>query len=631
MTPGAWGPYEPPPPPRRAGTMLEVLHRRVEELGSRPAFRVRRADRWEPISFRGYGALVRRFAKGLLALELPRGAAVGILGENRPEWVIAALGAMAAGLVPAGLPANGTPALWAEILANAGAAAVVVESPALLARLAPLRERLPALRLSVGMDGGEALPPGALDFAELLARGDGLPDERYRDSAAALRPDDLATLVYTSGTTGKPRGVRLTHRNLVFTADRLTASLGVAAEERLLSYLPLSHVAEQLVTVHLALWNGIEVCFSRGIDRLRDDLREVRPTLFFGVPRVWEKLRAGILAARDEGAEGLRGLARRRLFDRALAVGGRAWRLRQDGLPLPAALAIPEAALGRLVGGRVREGLGFDRLRAGFTAAAPIGFEVLDFFWSLGIPVLEVYGQSEGSGPTAVNTPAAYRVGTAGRPLPGVELRIATDGELLVRGGNVFAGYQGDAAATAEALDPEGWLHTGDVGTLDPDGFLRITDRKKQLLVTSTGKKVAPAPLEAILTAIAPVGHAVVVGEGRPYLAALLVLDGALAEAWAGARGIPYHGIAGLAGDPRLRAHLEQELEARVNARVARHEAIRRFAVLPSEFSAGDDGELTATRKLRRHVIARKWAEEIEALYPEGGGAARGRTGQPAA
>jgi long-chain acyl-CoA synthetase len=599
--------------------MLEALHRRADELGSRPAFRVRRAERWEPISFRGYADLVRRFAKGLLALDLPRGAAVGILAENRPEWVVADLGAMAAGLVPAGLPTTATPATWAEILAGAGAAAVVVETPALLARLAPHLPGLPGLR-QVLLIEGPAAPP-ALDLVDVLAAGAAVSDRRYRDRVASLRPDDLATLVYTSGTTGHPRGVRLTHRNLVFTADRLTSSLGVAAEERMISYLPLSHVAEQLVTIHLALWNGIEVAFSRGLDRLRDDLREVRPTLFFGVPRVWEKLRAGIEAA-VAGASPLR----RRLFRRALQAGGVAWRARQNGLPLRTAVALEEAALDRLVARRVREALGFDRLRAGFTAAAPIGFEVLDFFWSLGVPVLEIYGQSEGTGPTTVSSPTAYRVGTAGRPMAGVEVRIAPDGEILVRGGNVFQGYQGEEEATREALDAEGWLHTGDIGSLDSDGFLRITDRKKEVIVTSTGKKVAPAPLEAILTAIAPIGHAVVIGEGQKYLTALLTLDPALAEAWAQERGIPFTGLDGVAADPRLVAYLAGEIDSKLNARVARHETLRRVCILPVHFSAdGDDGELTPTRKLRRRVIARRWAAEIASLYGEAEGLS-GRT-----
>jgi long-chain acyl-CoA synthetase len=604
--------------------MIEVLHRRVEELGARPAFRVRRRSSWEPISFRGYGDLVRRFAKGLLALDLPRGGAVGILGENRPEWAVADLGAMAAGLVPAGLPSGGTPELWEEILASSGAVAVVVEGADAWARLAPRLPRLPSLRHAIRMDPA----PQVLDFDGVLARGDSVPDHRYRDSVAALRPGGLATLVYTSGTTGRPRGARLSHHNLVTTSARLTEGLGTAAEERLLSYLPLSHVAEQLVTIHLALWNGIEVCFS-GIERLRDDLRATRPTLFFGVPRVWEKLRAGVLEAVEGRADDRtpRALARRQLFRRALAVGGRAWRLRQEGLPLSPPLAVEGAVLDRLVSARIRAALGFDRLRAGFTAAAPIDFAVLDFFWSLGLPVLEIYGQSEGTGPVTVNAPAAYRVGTAGRPLPGIEVRIAPDGEVLVRGGNVFLGYQGDEAATAAVLDGDGWLHTGDVGSLDPDGFLRIADRKKELLVTSTGRKVAPAPLEAILNAIPPVGHAVVVGEGKPYLGALLALDPAQARTWAESRGIPFTGIDALAADRRLSDYLGAEIEAHLNSRVARHEAVRRFRIVPGEFAAGEEGELTSTRKLRRKAIARKWAAEIAALFPADEGTDRERTG----
>ena len=376
------------------------------------------------------------------------------------------------------------------------------------------------------------------------------------------------------------------------------------ADDRQLSYLPLAHIAEQMLTLHLPLQHGGCTYFVAALDRVPEALREVRPTIFFAVPRVWEKLQSAVGKAIAEAPP-----LRRRILAwarrQALAAGYAAQRGEK--------IALAAAFADRLVLGKVRARLGLHRVRHAASAAAPISLGTLEFFLSLGVPIFEIYGLSETSGPGTISTPGRFRTGSVGPAMPGMEIRLADDGEILMRGPNIFRGYRKDAEATAAALDAEGWLHSGDIGELDAGGFLRITDRKKELLVTSGGKKIAPAPIESRLREIEGVAHAVLVGEQRNFVAALLTLDPTALPTLAERLGSPARSLADGARCPLLRAFLGREIE-RVNGDLARFETVRKFEVLTTEFSV-DGGELTPTLKLKRKVVRQKFAERIEKLY----------------
>jgi len=588
------------------GTVIAALEAAARAHGPRPALHFRRGGAWRAVTWSEYREQAFAVARGLIALGLEPGRGVVVLSANRPEWFLTGIGAIAAGGVPAGLYTTSAPEQWLHVAGHAGAALAIIENPDLLARFAPLRDRLPELR-SVVLIEGEAGEGGVVPWAELLARGREAPVAELERRIAAQRPEDLATLIYTSGTTGPPKGVMLSHRNLTWTARAVAAAFAEQPDDAILCYLPLGHVAEQMVSVHAPMVEGASIWFAESLDKLAESLRDIRPTVFFSVPRVWEKMQAAI---EDAGRRNPRW--KRKLAAWARKVGLAAGYADQRGKRRPRLYPLAE----KLVFARVRERLGLDRARLCLCGAAPISRDTLEFFLSLGIPILEIYGQSECSGPATFSLPGRYRTGRVGTVAPGTELRIAGDGEILVRGPHVFLGYRGDPEGSREAVDGEGWLHTGDVGALDEEGFLSVTDRKKELIITSGGKNVGPQVIEVELQRIPAVAQAVVVGDGRRYLAALLTLDPERLPAAAAAAGSPARDPEAAAACPRFRAALEREVEE-VNARLARFETIKRFAVLPRLLTV-DAGELTPTLKLKRRVIYRHYAAEIESLYREG-------------
>ncbi|MCY1078628.1 AMP-dependent synthetase/ligase [Archangium lansingense] len=593
-------------------TMVQALHDQANRRQHRPALWTRKGRTYVPTSWHEYADRVKRFALGLHALGFQRGSALPILSFNREEWLVSDLAAMALGGVPVGVYITSSPEQIQYILDHCEACHLVVENEKHLATALTVRERVPGLRHIIVLDPPAApLPEGVLSYAEVLARGTGADEGPYWSAVNALQPEGLATLIYTSGTTGNPKGVMLSHHNLVWTGMQLMRATRMSGDdEALLSYLPLAHIAEQMLSIHGPLLVGAEVYFARALETVPEDLRDARPTLFFGVPRVWEKFKA-----RLEEALGQLPAARQSVvgWARGVASQRNALVMRHERVPLSleaqyqlARRTIFPALLGKL---------GFERTHFFSSGAAPIGRDVLEFFASLDIVIREVYGQSEVCGPTTLNTPDATRLGTLGRPLLGVELLIADDGEILVRGGGVCHGYFKDPAATAQLLH-DGWLHSGDVGHLDSEGFLHITGRKKELIVTSGGKKTAPSHIELLLKAVAPVGHALVIGERRNYLVALLTLDPERARSLARQNGWP-EDLAALAADPRLRQHLHEAIEREVNPRLARFETIKRFAVLAEDFTIAS-GELTPSMKMRRQVIEARHQALIESLYSEG-------------
>ena len=524
-----------------------------------PAYLEEQPDGWRPVPWSEAGARVEALTRGLLARGVRKGDAVAVLSRTRLEWALLDWAIMSIGAVVVGLYPTSSAAECEYILGHAEAVLAFAEDDEQAQKLESVRGSLPALREVIPF---ERLPE--LE-AEGRAAGDLQPEP--------VAEDDLATLIYTSGTTGPPKGCMLTHRNLVTAAIRVRNHTQEPGDVVLL-FLPLAHSFGRLAH-QAAAHHGTTLAFVADVARVPEALQEVRPTMLPAVPRVYEKIHANTLGEIERSSPLKRAIGR--------------WALRK-GASNPIA--------DRLVFSKVRQRLG-GRLRLGVSGAAPLSEEVMEFFHSLGVPVIEGYGLSETSSSTTVNDPEDFRIGTVGRPVDGAEVRIAEDGEILVRSETVFAGYYKDPEATAAAFAGDGWFRTGDVGEIDADGFVKITDRKKDLIVTAGGKNIAPQNLENALKTSRFVSQAIVVGDRRPYVAALLTLD----EAEVGASG-------------RDADEIAREVVDEVNRDRARTEQIKRYVVLPREFSL-DAGEVTPTLKLRRRVIHDHFASEIEALYAE--------------
>ena len=585
-------------------TVINALQATARAHPVRTAYARKDAGRWRETAWAEYHEHVRRTALGLMARGVGPGRNLAILSSNRPEWFLASLGAIATGGVPAGIYTTSAPEQCEYIAHHCEAVVVVVETLAHLHTFLACRERLPKLRTIVLLDG-VSTAEGVVGWDELRRGGETVAPGALDARIAALDPEACASLIYTSGTTGPPKAVMISHRNILWVARVVVQMLEVVPEDRGLCYLPLSHVAEQNLSLFGPIVAGCATYFAESLERVPDNLREVRPSFFFGVPRVWEKMQAALTVRIGTMSGG-----RRRLLEWARGVALRAGQAVERGQRPPLAMALARA----LVFKKLRRRLGLDRARICLVSAAPVTRDTLDFFLSLDIPVLEIYGMSECTGPATVSVPGGHRTGWAGRELPGSEVRIAEDdGEVLIRGPHVFLGYFKDEEATRAARDEDGFLHSGDVGERDADGFVRVTDRKKELLVTSGGKKTGPAVLESRLKQLPGVAQAVVVGDGRNYLAALLTLDPLRVAAAAAEAGSTAIDVGSAAACPVFRSHLERALEG-ANAHFARFEAIKRFSVLSSEFSV-DGGELTPTLKLKRRVIYKKYQAEIERLY----------------
>jgi long-chain acyl-CoA synthetase len=592
-------------------TLVHVLHEQATRYEHRPALWKRRGKTYVPTSWREYAQRVTRFALGLHALGFAAKGVLAIQSFNREEWLVSDLAAMALGGVPLGLYTTSSAEQIEYILGHSEAEFFLVENAKYLATALKVRERLPKLRHIIVMDAPDELPAGVLRYTDVLEKGTGADEGPYWERVNALEKDGLATLIYTSGTTGNPKGVMLNHHNLVWTTEKLLQAVSFGKDsKRMLSYLPLSHIAEQVLSIYGPLMLGAQVYFADSIDAVPQNLKEVRPTFFFGVPRVWEKFKAKA----EEGFRAQPPLRQKVLaWARGVATQYHTLALRHEKVPLP--LEAQYKLARKLVFAPLHERIGFDQVEYFSVGAAPIARAVLDFFASIDIIIREVWGMSELTGPGTINTVEATRLGSVGRPLVGVEVRIAEDGEVLIRGGNVCTGYFKEAAATAELLQ-DGWLHTGDVGVLDGEGFAHITGRKKEIIVTSGGKKTAPANIEQLLKGVAPVSQAVVIGERRNYLVALLTVDAEKLKAVAQAQGWSEEPGA-LVRDPRLRQYVEQAIEREVNPQLSKFETIKRIAILPEDFSI-DRGEMTPTLKVRRSAVEKNHAAAIEALYAEG-------------
>ncbi len=598
-------------------TLCSVFERTVNRLGDADALV------WGDTkhSWRAYREHVRDVALGLRELGVARGQFGVILSRNRPEHVIADLGLVHAGGTPVSLYTTLSPEQIQYITGHCEATVAFVEDATFLARLDAVRAQLPALKHVVLFDpasrsesgplhsGGEA--PNTVRWDELLAKGRAAHE---RDGKAfdtlwrQVKPDDTLTLIYTSGTTGHPKGVIDTHRSALWDITSTRMMLATSDADRIVSYLPLAHAADRFLTYYGSLISGHTTYFCPDVTQVLATLTDVRPTFFGAVPRIWEKLHAGIMAgiSREPDEQ------RKAMILGALEVAKQVIAREQRGDVVPDELRAKRTAV-EPVFAAIRGKVGLDKAAVTITGAAPTPKDVLEFFHAIGLRISEVWGMSELGVVSSVNPLDKIKIGSIGVMIPGVEAKIAEDGELLVRGGHVMKGYYKEPDKTAETIDADGWLATGDVATVDDDGYYTIVDRKKELIITAGGKNISPSNIESLLKFHPLVGQACVIGDNRAYLTALLVLDGQVAPAWAQARGIGATSVAELAQSSAVREELERAV-AGVNERVSRVESIRRWRVVQTEWTAESE-ELTPTLKLKRRVIHEKYAAVIEEMY----------------
>ncbi len=573
------------------------------ERPSTIAYQAKVGGRWQPTTWKTYADQIRTAARALIALGMPRGGKVSILGFNRPEWVIMDHAAMMAGGCPAGIYTTCSAEEVQYIVHHSESLVVLVENADQLAKVNAKRAELPLLKWIVMMKGATPGTGGdVLSWEDFLAKAEGAPEAELDKRIDAIEQADLATLIYTSGTTGPPKGVMLSHANLAWTSNTLLDMGGRRTDDVLLSYLPLSHIAEQMCSVHMPATNGACVYFAESIDKVPENLKDARPTVFFGVPRIWEKFHA-VLAGKLTEATG----AKKRLVEWARKVCREVNAYRDRGETPPTGLGLQYKLAHRLVISKIKQALGFDRVEQLFSGAAPIAPDVLEFFSSLDLPISEIYGQSEDCGPTSCNLKGKTKIGTVGPPIPGIECKLGEDGEILIRGPNVFLGYYKEPEATNETLK-DGWLCSGDLGAFDKEGFLSITGRKKEIIITAGGKNIAPKNIEAMIKQSPLVAEAVVIGDRRKFLTALVTLDEIAAKKLV-TDGIKPHEA------PQVRTAIQAAIDE-ANQSLARVEQVKKFAILPLPFGI-DSGELTPTLKIKRKVVAQKYATEIDAMYVE--------------
>jgi len=595
-------------------TICDHLQSAAADWGALPAYADRDGGPWQVLTWQQTRERVLRLAASFVALGLQPGEKVALMLPNRLEHVLADLGALHAGGVPVTFYPTLAPDQVAYMAANCDARIAVLDGAADLGRWQPVLAQLPGLRHVIVRDP-EACPAGEpyLSWSEFAALGEGQGPEAAQEVAGritAIRPEDPLTLLYTSGTTGNPKGVIVTHASAAYEVVATTVSGNARLHTRWVSYLPLAHIAERMFTLYLAIYNGwnVHFCHNASTD-LVATVSDVKPTAFFGVPWVWEKIQAGLqalLAAEaDEG--------RRAAVAAAMDTGLRYVRSCQYGRQASDELAAEFAAAEQAVLRPIRSLLGLGDAEIVVSAAAPLPPDVGAFFGGLGLRILDVYGMTETAGAFTVNTMTAFKLGTVGQPVAGTEVEIAADGEILTRGPLNTPGYLGLPEQTAELLDADGWLHTGDIGTLDDDGFVSVIDRKKELIITAGGENIAPAAIENLLVAHPLVGQALAYGDRRPYVVAVLTLDGEVARAWARARGIDAGSLAELAEHPEVLASVAAAVAA-ANAKLARVQQVKAWRLLPVEWTAESE-ELTPTLKLKRRVVHAKYADVIEALY----------------
>jgi len=596
-------------------TLRDLLERTATDSGEAPAYSDEAGDGWHTLTWAETHHRVLRLAAGFAALGLAPGERVALMLPNRSEHVLADLAAVFAGGLGVTFYATLAPEQIAFVAGDCDARIAVLDGAEQLARWQPVLGQLPGLKKIIVVDPA-ACPSGEPyltwdAFAALGEERHAADPELIARRVAAIVPEDPAALLYTSGTTGNPKGVLLTHHNILYELAAADALGIVPRGVRWVSYLPLAHIAERAFSIYLPIFTVGHVHFCPDAPQLVRVVGKVRPTAFFGVPRVWEKVRAGIEALfaleQDEG--------KRAAVAKAMETGQRYVESCQYGRVTSPELAQEFEAADAAVLAPIRALLGLDQAEIVSSAAAPLPPDVAAFFSGLGMKILDIYGMTETTGAFTTNTPDAFKLGTVGQVHPGIEVRIAEDGEICMRGPLCTPGYLNRPDLTADLIDADGWLHTGDIGSMDADGFLSVVDRKKELIITAGGENIAPAGIENLLVAHPLIGQALAFGDRRKYVVALLTLDGEVAPAWAKARGIEAGSLAALAADPVVHAEISGAVAA-VNERLARVQQVKRWRLLPVEWTAETE-ELTPTLKLRRRIVHAKYSDVLDTLYDD--------------
>ncbi|HVA72203.1 MAG TPA: long-chain fatty acid--CoA ligase [Candidatus Limnocylindrales bacterium] len=568
----------------------------------------RAASGWQAYSSAEMLRRIAGLAQALASLGVKAGDTVGIFAPNCPEWHVADFAVLGLGAADVPIYYNESPERLEYIWNDAGVKVAIVAGEAQARKLAACHEKIPALEKIIAVGAPAEFRGEFLDYAALIEAANDQDVAEYRRRASEVKPRQLATLIYTSGTTGVPKGVMLTHSNLTSNLIDATAAIGYFADDLQLSFLPLSHVYERTFD-YTALVHGVTVAYLEKIEDAAKALLEVRPTIAAAVPRVFEKTYANILEKGHQETG-----VKRAIFDWALRVAEEAVPWKAHGKPPSVILKLKWVLANRLVYSKIREGIG-GRMRVFYSGGAPLAKELAEFFWSVGVSIYQGYGLTESSPVISTNTPESNKVGTVGRPIQNCQVEIAEDGEILARGPNIMQGYYHKPDATREALTDDGWLRTGDIGHLDADGYLVITDRKKELLKTAAGKFVAPAPIENKLKSSAYISNAMVVGDRRKFVSVLIVPNFANIEAKARAEGIKVAPPETISADSWVRDLIGREVE-RLTANLAQYEKPKRFALLDKDFTFAS-GELTYTMKLKRRVVEERHQDAIAQLYAD--------------
>jgi long-chain acyl-CoA synthetase len=597
-----------------ADTIARMFWERVRQYGDRPAQLVKAEGGWREVSWRALGDEVREVALGLIALGRQRGESVAVLSQSRGEWVRADFAILSAGCVSIPIYPSYPPDGIAYIVRDSGARTLFVEDAAQLAKVVEAAREMPGLQSVIVIDGTPPADTGGrafrvLDWAGLRAvgRGAGEAGERMlADRLAAVSPDDIATIVYTSGTTGHPKGVVQTHTNHLAALRAAQQVTEVAEGDVHLLFLPLAHSFARFES-YIGVYQGLVTAFAESLEKVPENLRQVRPHFICSVPRVFEKVYAKVLAGVESGSP-----AKKKIFYWALGVGRRVSQRQREGKPLPLGLKIQRALAHKLVFSKLHAALG-GRLRFCFSGSAPLAAEIAEFFHAVGILIIEGYGLTETCPILTANRVSSYKFGTVGRAFPGVEIRIAEDGEILGRGPNIAREYYRKPEESAEVFKPDGWFHTGDIGEIDAAGFLRITDRKKDLIKTAGGSYVAPQYIEYLLKGDPFVSQALVYGDRRPYPVALITLNAEELAKFARTAGLGDKPAAELCRNPAVVERVRRTVDG-ANEKLASYARVKRFALLPNDFTL-EGGELTPTLKLKRKLVSANYADLIESLY----------------
>jgi long-chain acyl-CoA synthetase len=593
-------------------TLARMFWDRVERSGDRPAQQFKQAADWKTLTWREVGDVVREVALGLIALGREKGDMIALLSASRAEWVQADFAIFSAGCVTVPVYPTYPPDLIAYVVNDSGAKTIIVEDPAQLAKVLQARDRMPVLEQIIVIAGYDApQPPKIVMTWESLRRlgreNTAAHKSTLAERVASTRPTDLATIVYTSGTTGPPKGVMQTHGNHVAAVTASKQATPVQEGWVHLLFLPLAHSFARLESF-LGVTHGLTTAFAENLDKVGENLKETRPHFICSVPRVFEKVYGKILAGVEAGSP-----AKKKIFGWAVSVGRDVSRHQQRGQPVPATLELKRKVAHKLVFSKLHAALG-GRLQWAVSGGAPLARDIAEFFHAAGILLLEGYGLTETCPALTFNRPDRFKFGSVGQTLPGVQLRIAEDGEILARGPNIATlGYYKQPEATREVFDPDGWFHTGDIGAVDQDGFLVITDRKKDLIVTAGGMNIAPQNIENLLKADPFISQVMVYGDRRPYPVALITINPEELSKFARQQGILTSEAAAIVKHPKVAERVGRTVEEK-NTQLQSYAKIKRFTVLPTDFTL-DGGELTPTLKVKRKVVSQKYKDAIEELY----------------